>query len=100
MKAMVVTLAAAGIAAAFAMPAKADGTAKANGVSNTAKVEYTDVSAQRRYYRRHYGYRYRPYGYWGPRYGYYRPYGYYSPYAYGPGVSFGFGSGPRVGVWF
>ena len=22
------------------------------------------------------------------------------PYAYGPGVSFGFGGGPRFGVWF
>ena len=97
MKAMVVTLAAAGLAAAFAMPAKADGTAKANGVSNTAKVEHTDISAQRRYYRgRYYGPRYR---YYGPRYGYYRPYRYYRPY-YGPGVSFGFWGGPRLGVWF
>jgi hypothetical protein len=98
---MVVTLAAAGMAAAFAMPAKADGTVRANGVNNTAKIEHTDVSAQRRHYRRHYGPRYyRPYAYGGPRYGYYRPYGYYGPYAYGPGVSFGFGGGPRVGVWF
>jgi hypothetical protein len=99
MKAMVVTLAAAGIAAAFAMPAKADGTAKANGVNNTAKVEHTDISAQRRYYRgRYYGPRYR---YYGPRYGYYRPYRpYYRPYGYGPGVGFGFWGGPRVGVWF
>ena len=97
MKAMVVTLAAAGFAAAFAMPAKADGTAKLNGVNNTAKVEHTDISAQRRYYRgRYYGPRYR---YHGPRYGYYQPYRYYRPY-YGPGVSFGFWGGPRVGVWF
>ncbi len=98
MKAMVVTLAAAGLAAAFAMPAKADGTARANGVNNAAQVEHTDVSAQRRYYRRHYGPRYRPYAY-GPRYGYYAPYRYYRPY-YGPGVSLGFGGGPRFGVWF
>jgi hypothetical protein len=99
MKAIVVTLAAAGLAAAFAMPAKADGTARANGVSNTAKVEHTDISAQRRYYRGgYYGPRYR---YYGPRYGYYRPYPYYRPYyGYGPGVSFGFWGGPRVGVWF
>jgi hypothetical protein len=99
MKAMVVTLAAAGLAAAFAMPAKADGTARANGVNNTAKVEHTDISAQRRYYRRHgyYGPRYR---YWGPRYGYYRPYPYYYRPYYGPGVSLGFWGGPRVGVWF
>jgi hypothetical protein len=99
MKAMVVTLAAAGIAMAFAMPAKADRAAGLNGVSNTAKVEHTDISAQRRYYRRYYGPRYRPYRYWGPRYGYYRPYRYYRPY-FGPGVSFGFWGGPRVGVWF
>lgn len=98
MKAMVVTLAAAGIAAAFAMPAKADGTARANGVNNTAKAEHTDISAQRRYYRR-YGYYGPRYRYWGPRYGYYRPYPYYRPY-YGPGVSLGFWGGPRVGVWF
>ena len=64
-------------------------------MSNKAKVEHTDVSSQRRYYRRHYGYRYRPYGYWGPRYGYYRPYPYYAP-----GVSLGFWGGPRFGVWF
>jgi hypothetical protein len=98
MKAMVVTLAAAGIAAVFAMPAKADGTARANGVNNTAQIEHTDISAQRRYYRhRYYGPRYR----YAPRYGYYRPYRpyrYYRPYR--PGVSFGFWGGPRLGVWF
>lgn len=95
MKTMVAAFAAAGLAAVFAMPANADGTAASHGVSTTAKVEPTDISAQRRHYRRHYGYRYRPYGYWGPRYGYYRPYHYY-----GPGMSFGFWGGPRVGVWF
>jgi len=95
---MVVTLAAAGIAAAFAMPAKADGTAKANGVNTTANVEHTDISAQRRYHRHYYGPRR---GYYGPRYGYYRPAPYYRPYyGYGPGVGFGFYGGPRVGVWF
>lgn len=103
MKAMVVTLAAAGLVAAFAMPAKADGIAKANGLnSNAAQVEHTDISSQRRYYRQRYGYRYRPYAVaprYGYRYGYYAPYGYARPY-YGPGVGFGFWGGPRVGVWF
>lgn len=96
MKAMVASLAAAGFAALFAMPAQAADRAKTNGVHNSAKVEHTEVTAQRRYYRRHYAPRHR---YWGPRYGYYRPYRYYRPY-YGPGVSFGFWGGPRVGVWF
>jgi|EndMetStandDraft_4_1072995.scaffolds.fasta_scaffold771592_1 hypothetical protein len=96
MKMFVATLAAAGIAAAFAVPAQAEATSTSQSANNKAQVEHTDVSAQR-YYRRHYGYRYRPYGY-GPRYGYYRPY--YRPYYYGPGVGFGFWGGPRVGVWF
>lgn len=98
MKAMVVTLAAAGIAAAFAMPAKADGTTRTNGINNASSVVHTDISAQRRYHHRHryHGPRYR----YAPRYGYYRPYGYYAPYYYRPGVSFGFWGGPRLGVWF
>ncbi|MFZ5691289.1 MAG: hypothetical protein ACOY5F_08530 [Pseudomonadota bacterium] len=101
MKAMVVTVAAAGLAAAFAMPAKADGSARADCVNTAAQVEHTDISAQRRHYHRHryHGHRYR----YVPRYGYYRPYrpyGYYAPYYYRPGVSFGFWGGPRLGVWF
>ena len=117
-KAIVATLAAAGFAALFSMPASAEGTAKANGASNpTAQVEHTEVSSHRRHYRRHYGHRYRPYAYRGSRYGYYRPYryarpyyarpyyGYYRPYRYArpyyaPGVSFGFWGGPRFGVRF
>lgn len=95
MKVMVATLAAAGLALVFAMPAQADATATTDGVSNRTKVEHTDLSANRRHWRRHYGYRHHPYGYWGPRYGYYR-----GPYAYGPGVGFGFWGGPRFGVWF
>lgn len=95
MKVIVPTLAAAGISILFAMPANADAAAKSNGVSNMEAVDHTDISAHRRG-RGYYGYRYRPYRYWGPRYGYYRPYRYY----YGPGVSFGFWGGPRVGVWF
>jgi hypothetical protein len=99
MKTIAVTLAAAGLAVVFAAPAKAEPAANPQGARNGAQVEHTDISAQRRYYRRHYGYRYAPYRYRGPRYGYYRPYRYYRPY-YGPGVSFGFGGGPRLGVWF
>ena len=98
MKTIAVTLAAAGLAIAFALPAKADATATPQGARSGAQVEHTDISAQRRYYRRHYGYRYAPYRYRGPRYGYYRPYG-YRPY-YRPGVSLGFWGGPRFGVWF
>lgn len=101
MKAILATLAAAGIAVAFSMPAQAAGTANVNGASNpTAQVGHTDVSSQRRHYRRHYGHRYRPYAYRGPRYRYYRPYRYGSPYYYRPGVSLGFWGGPRFGVWF
>lgn len=107
MKAIVATLAAAGFAAVFSMPAQAEGTVRTQGASNPAaqvqhtQVQHTDVSSQRRHYRRHYGYRYRPY-YSGPRYGYYRPYRYARPYPYyyRPGVSLGFWGGPRFGVWF
>jgi hypothetical protein len=100
MKAIVATLAAAGMAVVFSLPAKAEGTATTNGASNSAaQVGNTDVSSQRRHYRRHYGHRYRPYAYRGQRYGYYRPYRYSRPY-YAPGVSLGFWGGPRFGVWF
>jgi hypothetical protein len=93
--------AAAGLASVLALPASADTVQRGDGVHGKAQAnrqfEHTDVSSRR--YNRHYGYRgYRPY-----RYGYYRPYYrpyYYGPYAYGPGVSFGFGGGPRLGVWF
>ncbi|MGD9921383.1 MAG: hypothetical protein AB7V13_08035 [Pseudorhodoplanes sp.] len=99
-KAIVATLAVAGIAVVFSLPAKAEAASSVNGARNsTVQVGHTEISSQRRHYRRHYGYRYRPYAYRGPRYGYYRPYRYYRPY-YGPGVSFGFWGGPRVGVWF
>jgi hypothetical protein len=92
--------AAAGLASMLALPASAETGQRSDGAHSKAQVDrqvgHTDISS-RRYYR-HYGYRgYRPY-----RYGYYRPYRpyYYGPYAYGPGVSFGFGGGPRFGVWF
>jgi hypothetical protein len=99
MKAMVATLAAAGLAALFAMPAQAADRAPAkSGVTNDAQVGHTDISARRYHRHRHYyGYRHR---HWGPRYGYYRPYRPYAYYPYRPGVSFGFWSGPRLGVWF
>lgn len=95
------TCAAAALAAAFVMPAPAAATEKrADGVRNVDQIE---VSSQRRY-RRH------VHRYYGPRYGYYRPYRYYdAPYYayaprpyyrpyYRPGVSvgvgpFGFGLG-------
>ncbi len=105
MKAIVATLAALGIAGVMSMPAQAGGTAAPHGATSTAaQVGHTDMSSQRRNYRRHYRYRpyahrYRPYVYRGPRYGYYRPYRYYRPY-YRPGVSLGFWGGPRFGVWF
>lgn len=97
--------AAAGLASVLILPASAETTRHSDGLRTRAQmdhkqVEHTDVSS-RRYYR-HYGYRgYRPYryGYYRPYYRPYRPY-YYGPYAYGPGVSFGFGGGPRFGVWF
>ena len=101
MKAIVATLAAAGLAAVFSLPAQAEGTVTAHGASTPAvHAGHSDVSSQRRHYRRKYGYRYRPYAYRGPRYGYYRPYRYARPYYYRPGVSLGFWGGPRFGVWF
>lgn len=104
MKAIFGTLAVAGIAAVLSLPAQAGGITAGHtanhGAMNTtaAQVGHTDVSSQRRY-RRHYGHRYRPYAYRGPRYGYHRPYRYQRPY-YRPGVSLGFWGGPRFGVWF
>jgi hypothetical protein len=106
MKLAITLAAAAGLASVLALPANAETAQRIDGArSTTPAVEHTDVSSQRRHYRHnHYGYR-RGYHY-GPRYGgYYRPYGggygYYGrPYAYGPGVSFGFGGGPRFGVFF
>ena len=105
MKHVITLAAAAGLATVLALPAHAETAQRIDGArSTTPAVEHTDVSSQRRYYRHnHYGYRR---GYYGPRYGgYYRPYrpygyGYYGPYTYGPGVSLGFGGGPRFGVFF
>jgi hypothetical protein len=100
MKHAIALAAAAGLASILALPASAETASGSDSLRGKAHVnrqaEHTDISSRR--YNRHYGYRgYRPY-----RYGYYRPYyrPYYGPYAYGPGVSFGFGGGPRFGVWF
>lgn len=100
MKYAITLVAAAGFASALALPASAETAQRSDGLRTKPQAQHTDISAQRRYYR--HGYRYR-YGY-GPRYGYrYRPYGYYGygyrPY-YQPGVSLGFYGGPRFGVWF
>lgn len=91
--------------AGFAMPAHAAPPAKTQGgVSNNVEspraATATDMSAQRRHWRRHHRhYRYvRPwrgpypyaYPYYRPRPYYYRP----RPYYYGPPV-FHFGFGPR-----
>lgn len=90
----------AGIAAvtlmgAAALPLQANAAERhQNGVAN---VQSDEISAQRRYYRRHYGYRhYGPRRYYGPRYGNYGPrYGYYGGYDYPyyrrPGIAFGIG---------
>jgi hypothetical protein len=100
MKHAITLFAVVGLASVLALPASAETARSSDGLRDKAQVnrhaEHTDISS-RRYYR-HYGYRgYRPY-----RYGYYRPYynRYYAPYAYGPSVGFGFGGGPRFGVWF
>jgi hypothetical protein len=100
---MLAVLAVAGATALVALPAGA-AERRADGVRNVDSIE---ISAQRRYYRRHYyG---RPYArpYWGSRYYYgrpyypyyepyyaygYYPYGYYRPYRYyRPGAFVGIG---------
>ncbi len=94
-------LAALALVGAATLPLQANAAERHAGISKPS----TDLSAQRYWRHRHYGYyghrywgpRYRYYGYrryWGPRYGYYGyrhygyPYGYYRP---GPFVSFGVG---------
>jgi hypothetical protein len=94
MSRILIGIAALGLMGAASLPLQANAAERHDGITN-AKPS-TEVSAQRRHWRRHYGYRYYgPRRYWGPRYGYYGyPYGYYGyPYYYRPGpfVSFGFG---------
>ena len=83
-------------ATTLALPASAaENQAGAATTHVTKPAQATEFSAQRRYYRRHYGY-YGPRRYWGPRYGYYGypyggyPYGYYGR-PYYPGVALGIG---------
>ena len=90
------TIAALAIMGAAAVPLQASAAERQSGISN---VQSTEVSAQRRHWRRHYGYwGPRPYyarRYWGPRYGYYGypyRYGYGYPYGYHrPGIALGIG---------
>ena len=88
-------IAAVGLLGLADMPLTATAAEQQAGVkSDTAQS--TDISAQRRHWRhRHYGYRYYgPRRFYGPRYGYYRPYPYYGygyPYYYRPRPFVGIG---------
>src|SRR5437879_6107006 len=103
---ILVSLAALTIVGAAALPLQASAAEQKPGIS-TERIQSTDVSSRRRYYRhryyaRHYwGPRYYARPYWGPRY-YARPYwgpryyGYGYPYYgypgyYRPGLAFGIG---------
>jgi hypothetical protein len=103
MSKLLATVSAIGIATMIALPGAASARESIDpGMKTDTSIE---VSAARRHYYRHYGYRH----YYGPRYGYYRGYnayaytpGYYGydygPYYYRPGISvgvgpFGFGFG-------
>jgi len=94
MRGILATCAAVALTAAFTLPAPASAAEKrADGVRNQDQIE---VSSQRRYRR---VYR----GYYGPRYGYYRPYrSYYAApyYAYAPQPYYRpyYAPGVRVGV--
>ena len=91
MNKLLATGAAVALTAAFAIPAPAVAAEKrANGVHNQDQIE---VSDQRRRYRRAYR------AYYGPRYGYARPYYYDAPYyAYAPRPYYRPYYGPGVGV--
>lgn len=74
-------------------------------VQESQAARATDFSAHR-YYRRYYGYGYRPYYrryyyarpyYYRPYPYYYAPYPYYAPAPFPLGFGFGFGFGPRWG---
>ncbi len=90
MRKILATCAGLTLIAAFALPVPAVAAEKrADGVRN---AEQTDVSSQRRRYRRNV---YRS----GPRYGYYRQHYYNAPYyAYAPQPYYRPYYGPRVGV--
>ena len=93
---ILVSLAALTIVGAAALPLQASATEQKPGIS-TERIQSTDLSSRRRYYRhryyaRHYwGPRYYARPYWGPRYyGYGYPYYGYPGY-YRPGLAFGIG---------
>lgn len=96
MSKILVSIAALGLMGAAALPLQANAAERHDGASKAQQT--TDVSAQRHWRHRHYGY-YGPRRYWGPRYryGYYgRPYyGYGYPYHrygyYSPGIGVGIG---------
>ena len=75
MKKPLVALAAASFAVMLAMPVQAESRAKPAGINSGDIAQSSEVSSQRRYYRRYYGPRrayWGPRRYWGPRY-YWRP---------------------------
>ena len=107
MKYAITLVAAAGLASVLALPASAETGQRSDGLRINTQAEHTDVSSQHRRYNNRQVYRGNRYGYghrygYAPRYGYgYRqPYGYYGYRPYQPGVSLGFNTGPRFGVWF
>ena len=85
MSKILVSIAALGLVGAASLPLQANAAERHDGVTNADVQQSTEVSSQRRW-RRHYGYRYYPRRYYGPRYGYY---GY--PRYYSPGVAVGIG---------
>jgi hypothetical protein len=96
MSRMLVSIAALALIGAAALPISANAAERQSGIS---KAQSTDVSAQRHWRGRHYGY-YGQRRYYGPRYGYgyqpYRRYG-YDGYPYGyyrPAPLIGLGVGP------
>jgi Ni/Co efflux regulator RcnB len=100
---MIVSLAAAALLSALALPGTASAADKrADGLANAAPRATEFSSWHRRWHRprviRRHVYRYPRYRRWGPRYYAYAPYPYYRPYPYyyggpafyGPSFSFGF----------
>lgn len=116
MSKLLASMAAIGALSLVALTPATANEPRADGVKNNGQVEQWEFSDHRRRYRhrhysvrryyvpRRYGY-YRPYygyrrAYYGYRPAYYRPY--YAPYYayrpyYRPGLSIGFGFGPRWG---
>ena len=95
MSKILVSIAALGLMGAASLPLPANAAERHDGATNANVQQSTDVSSQRRWRRHHYGYRYYPRRYYGPRYGYYGGgpyYGYGYPYGYyRPGIGVGIG---------